>query len=117
MKLTEDAALEALAPTEDALEEADEATEAALEEASEATDDALLAPDEALPLAPAPAPTTLKRVVEPTVVLNVEEPEVSTETMAEVVIADEDSEAPEAPEDPDPAPPAYFNQLLFNIKD
>lgn len=60
-------------------------------------------------LAPAPP---LKMVVEPTVVEKVEEPEVSTETMAEVVTAEEDPPAPvedepDEPDEPDPpAPPA-----------
>jgi len=89
-----------------ALEEAELATLEALERAELADDPAPEETDEAL--APAPFP---KMVVEPTVVERVEEPEVSTETMAEVVMADEEPaepvEEPEEPVDePDPDPPA-----------
>jgi len=97
-----DEALElALDPTLLAWDRAELATLEALLRAELAVEAAPDAADEALPPAPPP-----KIVVEPTVVEKVEEPEVSTETMAEVVMADEDP--PAAPvEEPDlPAPPA-----------
>jgi hypothetical protein len=53
-------------------------------------------------------------VVSPTVVVKTELPEVTTETMAEVVMADEAPEAPEAPVAP-PAPPAVAGVLVSTI--
>lgn len=63
------------------------------ESALEADEPAPAADDEADPAAPP------KMVVEPRVVSKVELPEVAVETMAEVVIAEDES-------DPEPAPPA-----------
>jgi hypothetical protein len=70
-----------------------------LERAELALDPAWALAEEALPLAPPP-----KMVVEPTVVVKVEEPEVSTETIAEVVMAEEDPPAEDEP-DPPATPP------------
>jgi len=93
---TLDALLEAEAPTLDALDPLEESTDEtlALEEDAEA------------------APASVKMVVLPTVLVNVEEPEVITDSRAEVVIAVEeppdvelaDPEDPD-PDDPPPAPP------------
>jgi len=84
---------------DEALEAADEATEDALLFALDSTEEALPAADEALEEALASAPAAPKIVVDPTVVVKVDEPEVSTETIAEVVIAEEapDPSAPAAP--------------------
>jgi len=105
LEAAEEAAAEALEAAEEAIEEAledaEDATEDALDSALEATLEAL---DVALP----PAPPTPKMVVEPTTVEKVDEPEVSTDTMAEVVIADEEASEEEAEgeaEDPDPPAP------------
>lgn len=82
-----DATEEALAPASDATEEADaemeEAADPALEEIAEADE---AASEETLE-ATLPAPKT---VVDPTVVSKVEEPLVTVETMAEVVIAEDE---------------------------
>jgi len=69
-----------------------EALEARLDARPDA-DLASLERDEAAPLAEAAAPFP-KMVVEPTVLVKVEPPEVSTETMAEVVMAVEPAPAP-----------------------
>jgi hypothetical protein len=74
-----------------------ETTELALLSMEESLDAAEEAAEEAEP--PAPAPTALKMVVDPMVVVKVEEPEVTVETMAEVVIAEEE------PPEPPPAAP------------
>lgn len=89
----EDAALEILDPADDAREDTDEPAEDALDEAPDASDEALLA---------APPP---KMVVDPMVEVIREDPDVETEMIAEVVIAEDNPEEPEEPEDPDPAPP------------
>jgi hypothetical protein len=87
-------------PAEEALEAREETDDLALETAElallsmeESWDEATEASEEAE--LPAPLP---KMVVEPRVVVKVDEPEVTTETMAEVVIAEEEPE-------PLPAPP------------
>jgi len=82
--------LETLEPTEERLlnpevmedptDEAAEPAELVMEEAAEPAD----------PVAPPTTPPTPKRVVEPTVVSKVELPEVTVETIADVVTADED---------------------------
>lgn len=100
------AAWDAAEPALEALEARLDATELALEiaplaeepreDAPEAAEEAAPEREEAAPLAEDPAPLP-KMVVEPTVVVNVEPPEVSTETMAEVVIAVGDPPAPASP--------------------
>lgn len=98
----DDAAELALDPTLLACAKAELATLEALERAELAVEPAPAEAEEAFPLAP-PAP---KMVVEPTVVVPmVEPPDVSTETMAEVVIAEEDPPAPVEDEPDPPAPP------------
>ncbi len=84
-----DAAELALPPMLLAFESAELATLDALARAELAVDSAPETREEAVSIPPLP-----KMVVEPIVVVKVEEPEVSTETMAEVVMAEE------------PAPPA-----------
>ena len=85
-----------------AWDKAELATLEALERAELAVDPAPEEREEAVPRAPPP-----KMVVEPTVVEKVDEPEVSTETMAEVVMADEEPTEPvDEPEDEEPDPPA-----------
>jgi len=75
--------LDALDSTEDTAEEASDEMLEASDEADEAPE---AAAEEALPL--------VKIVVDPTVVSKVEESLVTVETIAEVVIADEDSSVP-----------------------
>jgi hypothetical protein len=115
----DEAAELAEAATLDAWLEAEDATLDALDPLDESSDETLEPEEEAE--APAPPP---KMVVLPTVLVNVEEPEVITVSRAEVVMAEEDppdveladpedpedpddavdSEDPEDPEDPDPPP-------------
>ena len=102
-----DAPEAALDPTLLAFDKAELATlealdraELAVDPAPEVTEEAFEPPEEALEPEPEPPP---KMVVEPTVVEKVEEPEVSTETIAEVVMAEED---PPVAEDEEPDPPA-----------
>jgi len=92
-EIAEEALLEALEAAEEALLEALEATEEAPEAALEATEEAEEAPEAAAEDALAPAPPA-KMVVDPTVVSKVEEPLVTVETIAEVVIAEDDSPVP-----------------------
>jgi hypothetical protein len=90
-------AVEALETREERDDWALETTELALLSMEESLDAAEEASEEAE--LPAPAPAPLKMVVEPMVVVKVEEPEVTVETMAEVVIAEEE------PPEPPPAAP------------
>ena len=92
--VAEEPADEALEAREETDDWALETTELALLSMEESLDAPEEASEEAEP--PAPPPTALKMVVEPMVVVKVEEPEVTVETMAEVVIAEEE---------PPPAPP------------
>jgi len=78
--------------------EALEMAEVIVDPAPEVAEEALEASEEALEPAPPP-----KMVVDPTVVEKVDEPEVSTDTRAEVVIAEED---PPLAVDEEPDPPA-----------
>ena len=93
LELALDATLLAFESKDEAELEAPARAELPVDEAPDARDEAL---------SPAPPP---KMVVEPTVVEKVEEPEVSTETKADVVMA-EDPPAPAPVDEPDPpAPP------------
>jgi hypothetical protein len=95
--VAEEPAVEALETREETDDWALETTELALLSMEESLDAPEEASEEAEP--PAPPPTALKMVVEPMVVVKVDEPEVMVETMAEVVIAEE-----ELPEPPPAAP-------------
>jgi hypothetical protein len=89
--------LEALPEAEvEALETTDEIDDSTLESTEEPLDSTELRPAEA----EAPAPTAVKTVVKPTVVEKVELPEVTTETIGDVVTAEEE------PVSVAPAPPA-----------
>jgi hypothetical protein len=94
--VVEEPAVEALETREERDDWAFETTELTLLSMEESLDAAEEAAEEAEP--PAPPPTALKMVVEPMVVVKVEEPEVTVETMADVVIAVEEL--------PDPPPAA-----------
>lgn len=95
--VADEASLEALEATLDAAEEAedptDDATDEALSEAPEATEDALAETPEAAEDALAATPPAPKMVVDPTVVSKVDDPLVTVDTMAEVVIADSEADS------------------------
>jgi len=102
-------ALEAKLEAEALALESAELAEPLSEESLEEADAALLEREEALD--DPPAPPAPKIVVEPTVVVKVEEPEVSVETIAEVVMAEEEEVVDEEP----PAPPAPVPEVAVVV--
>jgi hypothetical protein len=118
------AALEVDVPV--AAEAADEAADAATLEAWEAADEATLEADDSADAetleacsdadeAPEALPAP-KIVVEPIVVVKVELPEVSTETIADVVMAEEDSPTADEPDPPTPPTPKIVVEPIVVVK-